>query len=230
MKKLLSFLCIFTMVFSFTACGGQSGTGNATEAEPSVFQPVHSQEPKQENTEAVDTEAANVPQEAEGSHVLVVYFSATGTTKTLAEYAADAMGADIYEIVPEEPYTSADLDYGDSKSRSSIEQNDEAARPAISGGIGNMDQYDTIFLAYPIWWGEAPRIVCTFMESYDFSGKTIVPFCTSGGSEIGSSAGNLHSLAASDATWMDGERLSSGASREDMVSWINGLGLAVTAE
>lgn len=247
MKKLLSFLCIFTMVFSFTACGGQNGTGNASEAEPSVSQPVHSQEPEQtespgqqseenneepaeaeqENTETADTEAAS---EAEGSHVLVVYFSATGTTKALAEYAADAMGADLYEIVPEEPYTEADLDYGDSKSRSSIEQNDEAARPAISGSVEDMEDYDTIILGYPIWWGEAPRIVYTFMESYDFSGKTIVPFCTSGGSGIGASAKNLHSLAASDTTWLDGERFGSSSSRDDMVSWINGLGLDVTAE
>lgn len=250
MKKLLSFLCIFTMVFSLTACGGQDGTGNASEAGTSASQPAHSQEPErtespghqseenngepaeaeQENTETVNTETASEPQETEGSHVLVVYFSATGTTKVLAEYAADAMGADIYEIVPEEIYTSADLDYGDSKSRSSIEQNDEAARPAISGSVENMEQYDTVFLAYPIWWGEAPRIVCTFMESYDFSGKTIVPFCTSGGSGIGLSAKNLHSLAASDVTWLDGERLGSSSSHDDMVSWINGLGLDVTAE
>lgn len=250
MKKLLSFLCIFTMLFSLTACGGQSGTGDASVTEAPASQPVHSQEPEQtessgqqseenngktpeaeqENAEMADTETASGPQEADGSHVLVAYFSATGTTKALAEYAADAMGADIYEIVPEEPYTSEDLDYGDSGSRSSIEQNDEAARPAISGSVGNMDQYDTVFLAYPIWWGEAPRIVYTFMESYDFSGKTIVPFCTSGGSGIGSSARNLHSLAVSDATWLDGERLSSGSSRDDMVSWINGLGLDVAAE
>ncbi len=248
MKKLLSFLCIFTMVFSLTACGGQSGAGNGSEEEPPASQTVHSQEPEQteshgqpfeenskgqaeqENKETADTEAVDTPKEAEGSHVLVVYFSATGTTKALAEYAADAMGADIYEIVPDEPYTEADLDYGDSKSRSSIEQNDETARPAISGSVENMEQYDTVFLAYPIWWGEAPRIVYTFMESYDFSGKTIAPFCTSGGSGIGSSAKNLHSLAASDTTWLDGERFGSGSSREDMVSWINGLGLDVTAE
>ncbi len=250
MKKLFSIFCIFIMVFSLTACGGQDGMGNASEVGTSVSQPVHSQEPKQtespgqsseknseepteteqENTETTDIEATSEPQEADGSHVLVVYFSATGTTKTLAEYAADATGADLYEIVPEEPYTSADLDYGDSKSRSSIEQNDEAARPAISGNVENMEQYDTVFLAYPIWWGEAPRIVYTFMESYDFSEKTIVPFCTSGGSGIGSSARNLHSLVASDTIWLDGERLSSGSSRDDMVSWINGLGLDVTAE
>lgn len=122
------------------------------------------------------------------------------------------------------------MDYNDSGSRSSIEQNDEAARPEISGSVENMEQYDIVFLAYPIWWGEAPRIVYTFMESYDFSGKTIVPFCTSGSSGIGSSAKNLHSLAASDATWLDGERLSGGYSRDDVASWINGLGLGVAAE
>lgn len=250
MRKSLSFLCIFTFVLSLTACGSQSGTGNASEPEPSASQPVHSQEPeqtegpeqsseenneepaeaKQEGSESADTETVNEPQEADGPHVLVAYFSATGTTKALAEYAADAVGADLYEIVPEEPYTEADLDYGDSKSRSSIEQNDEAARPAISGSVEDMKDYDTIILGYPIWWGEAPRIVYTFMESYDFSGKTIVPFCTSGGSGIGASAKNLHSLAASDTTWLDGERFGSSSSRDDMVSWINGLGLDVTAE
>lgn len=156
MKELFSILCIFIMVFSLTACGGQDGMGNASEPKqtesPGQSSEKNSEEPaeaEQENTETADTEAASEPQEADGSHVLVVYFSATGITKTLAEYAADATGADLYEIVPKEPYTSADLDYGDSKSRSSIEQNDEAARPAISGSVENMEQYDTVFLAYP---------------------------------------------------------------------------------
>lgn len=183
-------------------------------------------------TEAQDaeTEASGTDEQTEdGGKVLVAYFSATGTTKTLAEYAADIMGADLYEIVPEEPYTSADLDYGDSNSRSSIEMDDPSARPAISGSVEDMLRYDIIFLGYPIWWGEAPRIVDTFMESYDFSGKTIVPFCTSASSGMGSSARNLHGLCAEDVTWLDGDRLGSSSSREDMVTWINGLGLDVVS-
>lgn len=249
MKKSLSFLCMFTFVLSLTACGSQSGTGNASEAEASASQPVHSQEPeqtegpkqsseenneepagtKQEGTESADTEAVNEPQEADAPHALVAYFSATGTTKALAEYAADAMGADIYEIVPEEPYTDADLNYNDDNSRSTIEMDDPSARPAISSSVENMEQYDIVFIGYPIWWGDAPRIVSTFVESYDFSGKTVIPFCTSGGSGIGSSGNNLEQLT-SGADWLDGRRLDGGASREDIVSWINGLGLEITAQ
>ena len=99
--------------------------------------------------------------------------------------------------------------------------------PAISGGVDNMEQYDVIFLGYPIWWGQAPKIISTFLESYDLSGKTIVPFCTSGSSGIGSSATNLHSLAGS-ATWLDGQRFSGSASRSTVESWVNGLGLTLT--
>ena len=130
----------------------------------------------------------------------------------------------FYEIVPEEPYTEADLNYNDDNSRSTIEMNDPSARPAISGSVENMEQYDIVFIGYPIWWGEAPRIVSTFMESYDFSGKTIVPFCTSGGSGIGSSDSNLEQLT-SGADWLDGRRLNGSDSEETVMEWVNGLGL-----
>lgn len=163
-----------------------------------------------------------------GARVLVAYFSATNTTKPLAEYVADSLGADIYEIVPQIPYTSADLNYGNSSSRTTVEMNDPNARPAISGSVENMGQYDIVFIGYPIWWGQAPRIVSTFLEGYDFSGKTIVPFCTSNNSGMGSSAQNLHSLA-NGANWLDGRRFSGGTSRNTMVDWVNSLGLDVTA-
>lgn len=221
MKRILSMVCICSLLFALTACGSQSnGTDSAdSTAEPSVLQ----------TDEAQDEEQADAEPES-NAKILVAYFSATGTTKALAEYAADAMAADLYEIIPEEPYTDEDLDYGNDQSRSSLEMNDPDARPSISGSVENMEQYDIIFLGYPIWWGDAPRIIASFVESYDFSGKTIVPFCTSGGSGIGSSAKNLHGLAASDVTWLDGERLKSGSSRDDMVNWIGGLGLDVTAK
>ncbi len=138
--------------------------------------------------------------------------------------------ADLYEIVPEEPYTDDDLNYSDRNTRATAEQDDKNVRPAISGSVENMEQYKIVFLAFPIWWGEEPRIMDTFVESYDFSGKTIVPFCTSGGSGIGSSGKNMQNLSTGDATWLDGERLSSSSSREDMVEWINGLGLDVEAK
>lgn len=161
--------------------------------------------------------------------VLVAYFSATNTTRPLAEYIADGLNADLYEIVPEIPYTSADLNYNDSSTRATVEMNDPDARPAISGSVDNMERYDIVFIGYPIWWGQAPRIVSTFLESYDFDGKTIVPFCTSGSSGIGSSARNLHSLT-DGATWLDGQRFSGGTSQSAMITWVNSLGLDITAE
>lgn len=221
MKRILSMVCICSLLFALTACGSQSnGTDSAdSTAEPSVLQTDKAQDEEQAGTEPESN-----------AKILVAYFSATGTTKALAEYAADAMAADLYEIIPKEPYTDEDLDYGNDQSRSSLEMNDPDARPSISGSVENMEQYDIIFLGYPIWWGDSPRIIASFVESYDFGGKTIVPFCTSGGSGIGSSAKNLHGLAASDVTWLDGERLKSGSSRDDIVNWIGGLGLDVTAK
>lgn len=237
MKRILSMVCIFSLLFALTACGKQSnGTDSAdSTAEPSVSQTDRAQDIQQADSSVLPSEDGGQGEQADAepesdAKVLVAYFSATGTTKILAEYAADAMGADLYEITPEEPYTDEDLDYGNDQSRSSLEMNDPDARPSISGSVENMEQYDIIFLGYPIWWGDSPRIIASFMESYDFGGKTIVPFCTSGGSGIGSSAKNLHSLAASDVTWLDGERLKSGSSRDDIVNWIGGLGLDVTAE
>jgi len=166
----------------------------------------------------------------EETNVLVAYFSSTGNTHSLAKHAADALNATLYEIKPETPYTSADLNYRNNSSRVSLERNDSSYRPAISGAVENMEKYDIVFLGYPIWWGQAPRIICTFLDNYDFSGKTIVPFCTSGSSGIGSSAINLHELCADSTNWLSGARLPSSASRNDVVAWINGLGLDVIVE
>lgn len=162
--------------------------------------------------------------------ILVTYFSCTGNTEKVAQDIADELGADIYEIVPEEPYTSADLDSNDSSSRANLEQNDDASRPAISGSAENMEDYGIVFLGYPIWWGEAPKIIHTFLESYDFSGKTIIPFCTSGSVDIGSSATNLHDLTSDTANWLDGARFPSGAARQTVVEWIEDLPIETTAQ
>lgn len=160
----------------------------------------------------------------EKQKILVAYFSCTNTTGTLAKYAAEASGADLYEITPKIPYTEEDLAYY-TGGRADQEQNDPDARPEISGSVKNMEEYDTIVLGYPIWHGQAPRIISTFLESYDFSGKTIVPFCTSHSSGIGSSAANLHALCPDSVKWTDGRRFAAGTSKEEIGNWLADAGI-----
>ena len=140
-------------------------------------------------------------------HILVAVFSASGITKRVGEEIARIAGADFYEIVPKDIYTSADLNWMDKKSRSSVEMNDPSARPAIAGGVPDMASYDTVIVGFPIWWGVAPRIIETFLESYDFSGKKIVPFCTSGGSGVGRSDIALHKNVSGDVKWAKGRQI-----------------------
>ena len=232
MKKTIAILLFLGMVLGLAACGkSASQTGQPTTEEDSV-ESTSSMEEAAENssTDAENrgdsesqSEETDIP-DAQESKVLIAYFSATGTTKGVAEHIANGLNADIYEIVPEDPYTDADLDYNDNNSRTTIEMNDPDVRPVISGSVENMEQYDIVFIGYPIWWGEAPRIISTFVESYDFSGKTIVPFCTSGGSGMGSSAANLEELA-NGAQWLSGQRLSGSDSQDTVMEWVNGLGL-----
>ena len=172
---------------------------------------------------------APAPAPNEETRVLVAYFSATGNTENTAGHLEAVLDADLYEIVPQNPYTSADLNYNNSDSRASREQNDADARPAISGSVDNMEDYDVVFLGYPIWWGQAPKTVYTFLENYNFEGKTIVPFCTSGSSGIGSSATNMHDLAP-DANWLSGQRFSGSADSSAIESWVDGLDLPAVAE
>lgn len=141
---------------------------------------------------------------------LVAYFSASGVTARAAREIAEAVGADLYEICPAEPYTDADLNWTDKKSRSTVEMNDTACRPAIAEPVANMEQYDTVFLGFPIWWYVEPRIVDTFLESYDFSGKTVIPFATSGDSGIGKAEKSLQQHCPK-ASWKRGKLVNSGA-------------------
>ena len=164
------------------------------------------------------------PAPQEGADVLVAYFSATGNTENIAEHLVSILDADLYEIVPEEPYTSEDLDYSNSDCRANREQNDPTARPAISGGVEDLEDYEVVFLGYPIWWGDAPKIISTFLETYDFDGKTIVPFCTSGSSSIGGSVSDLEALT-DGATWLEGQRFSGSASQETVAQWVGSLDL-----
>ena len=178
--------------------------------------------PAPASTPTPEPTAAPADNDRQESKTLVAYFSATNNTEGVAKHIAEGIGADIYEILPEEPYTDADLDYN-SDCRANREQNDDSARPAISGTVENMEQYDTIFLGYPIWWGNAPKIIFTFLESYDFSGKTIIPFCTSGSSPIGSTTAMQN--VTQGANWLDGHRFGGGASSDTVMDWVNGLDL-----
>ena len=200
MKRTIALLLLLTFALALAACG-QKSTETATES------PDPASASRADELGAGDTK------------VLVAYFSQTGNTKPLAEHAAELLHAYLYEITAADPYTDADINYSDSDSRTSKEQNDPDARPAIAGSVENMAQYDIIVLAYPIWWGQAPRIISTFIESYDFSGKTIIPFCTSGSSDIGSSAENLQALCSDTAVWVEGKRLSAGAI-EELEDWL----------
>ena len=150
--------------------------------------------------------------------VLVAYFSASGVTAKVADKLAKATGADLFEIKPTKPYTQADLDWTNKKSRSSIEMDDRNSRPKIANKVSNMSQYDIIFVGFPIWWYREPSIIDTFMESYDFSGKQIIPFATSGGSGMGDSGSIMQKLAPK-ATVDSGKRFSSGVLENDLRAW-----------
>lgn len=212
MKRMTAIFLTLILLFSLAACNG----GTQQKETETLSSNGSTGAENEDNTMNYE--------ETTASGVLVVYFSATGATKTLAEYAKDILNADIYEIVPDDPYTEEDLTYY-TNGRADREQNDSSARPAISGGVENMEQYDTILLGYPIWHGQAPRIISTFLESYDFTDKTILPFCTSHSSEIGSSDTNLHTLAE-NATWLNGRRFAADTSKESLAAWLDEIGIS----
>ena len=154
------------------------------------------------------------------SRALVAYFSASGVTKRVAENLSKAAGADLFEIVPEKIYTNADLNWQDKQSRSSVEMNDRKSRPAISSKIDDIKQYSHVFVGFPVWWYREPSIIDTFMESYDWNGITVIPFCTSGGSGLGDAGKNMQTLGKG-AKVIDGKRLSGNASDADLKAWVD---------
>ena len=239
MRRIVSLLLSFFIIFALTACSQSAASEKQEVTQPAVQKteepPETSQnmiEAEKQKTEEQTNMEMELPEsisaEQEEADVstktLVVYFSCTGTTELVAEYVTEILGADSYEIVPENPYTEADLAYY-TNGRADQEQNDPDVRPGISGGVENMDEYDTIILGYPIWHGQAPRIISTFLESYDFSGKTIIPFCTSHSSGIGSSASNLHTLCSESTEWLEGKRFEAGVSKESVQNWIGEIGI-----
>ena len=209
MKKKISILVAILLAIGITACGNNEGQ----EAEQTLAS-EYASNITDEMVEDASTE--------EDSGVLVVYFSATGTTKDVAEKIAAITGADTYEIKAAQEYTDADLNWNDSGSRSTKEQNDSSVRPEIGSDAISLDGYTTVYIGYPIWWGEEPRIMDTFVESYSFDGITMIPFCTSSSSGIGRSGQNLADNAGS-GTWLDGKRFRAGASEKEIKSWIEGL-------
>ena len=164
---------------------------------------------------------SNKKENQEMKKVLVAYFSASGVTKGAAEQLAAVGGADLHEIKPAQPYTDADLDWRDKQSRSTVEMKDKNSRPAITDKLKNMQDYDVVYVGFPIWWYTVPTIINTFMEAYDFKGKTVIPFATSGGSSIKKACEDLKA-AYPDITWKEGKLLNR-ASKKELETWVKGL-------
>ena len=226
MKKIFASAFMIMSILCLTACGSNAGEA-AHAADSAVQSEVSAEEQNGETdkTEPVkDDNAAETetPEQSENKDTVVVYFSATGTTKGVAEKIAAVTDADIFELIPAEPYSAADLDWNDKNSRTTIEMNDPDVRPAIANDDIELDGYSTMYIGYPIWWGDAPRIISTFVEAHNFDGITVIPFCTSGGSGIGRSGDNL-ALQAGSGNWLKGERLTANVSEDELQNWINGL-------
>lgn len=225
MKKLTALLLSVVLVLSLAACG------SANKPASSTTQPETSAPTEQPTTEPSES-SSTVPAESdpgtqpETGKTLVVYYSASGNTERVAKDIAEAAGADLFEIVPTEVYTSDDLDWTNSDSRVSREHDDESLRdvPLTTTEVPDWDSYDTVFIGYPIWWGIAAWPVDTFVKNNDFTGKTVIPFATSSSSGMGQS-GSLLADMAGTGEWQEGQRFSSGVSGDDVQSWVNGLGL-----
>lgn len=225
MKKLTALLLSVVLVLSLAACG------SANKPASSTTQPETSAPTEQLTTEPSEssstTPAESEPEtQPETGKTLVVYYSASGNTERVAKDIAEAAGADLFEIVPTEGYTSDDLDWTNPDSRVSREHDDESLRdvPLTTTEVPDWDSYDTVFIGYPIWWGIAAWPVDTFVKNNDFTGKTVIPFATSSSSGMGQS-GSLLADMAGTGEWQEGQRFSSGVSSDDVQSWVNGLGL-----
>ena len=232
MKRILTILFSLTMIFSLVACSGQNeqssrSSGSSNSSTEEITPSENSSEPTEQPDKPSDTASSKTPNEKTAEEkTLVVYYSATNNTETVAGYIADATGADIFELVPVEPYTSDDLDWTNSDSRVSREHDNESLRTVeLEKSVpDNWDEYDTVFIGYPIWWGIAAWPTDTFVKANDFTDKTVIPFCTSSSSGLGQS-GELLKEEAKGGNWLEGERFRSGASEDTVKEWVNGLDL-----
>ena len=220
MKKLTALLLSVVLVLSLAACGSANKPASST-TQPETSAPT--EQPESSSTAPAESEPETQP---ETSKTLVVYYSASGNTERVAKDIAEAAGADLFEIVPTEVYTSDDLDWTNPDSRVSREHDDESLRdvPLTTTEVPDWDSYDTVFIGYPIWWGIAAWPVDTFVKNNDFTGKTVIPFATSSSSGMGQS-GSLLADMAGTGEWQEGQRFSSGVSSDDVQSWVKGLGL-----
>lgn len=225
MKKLTALLLSVVLVLSLAACGSANKPASST-TQPETSAPT--EQPATEPSESSSTAPAESEPETqtETGKTLVVYYSASGNTERVAKDIAEAAGADLFEIVPTEVYTSEDLNWTNPDSRVSREHDDESLRdvPLTTTEVPDWDSYDTVFIGYPIWWGIAAWPVDTFVKNNDFTGKTVIPFATSSSSGMGQS-GSLLADMAGTGEWQEGQRFSSGVSSDDVQSWVNGLGL-----
>lgn len=225
MKKLTALLLSVVLVLSLAACGSASKPASST-TQPETSAPT--EQPATEPSESSSTTPAESDPgtQPETGKTLVVYYSASGNTERVAKDIAEAAGADLFEIVPTEVYTSEDLNWTNPDSRVSREHDDESLRdvPLTTTEVPDWDSYDTVFIGYPIWWGIAAWPVDTFVKNNDFTGKTVIPFATSSSSGMGQS-GSLLADMAGTGEWQEGQRFSSGVSSDDVQSWVNGLGL-----
>lgn len=211
MKRLTALLLSVVLVLSLAACGSANKPASSTT------------QPESSSTAPAESEPETQP---ETGKTLVVYYSASGNTERVAKDIAEAAGADLFEIVPTEVYTSEELNWTNPDSRVSREHDDESLRdvPLTTTEVPDWDSYDTVFIGYPIWWGIAAWPVDTFVKNNDFTGKTVIPFATSSSSGMGQS-GSLLADMAGTGEWQEGQRFSSGVSSDDVQSWVNGLGL-----
>ena len=229
MKKIMSTIMALIVALGLVACsseqGGAQSSSEPVQAESSVVTAQEIEESAAEASEAVQESAAE-ESEAQSGKTLVVYYSATGNTEEVAGYIAEATGADVLELDPVEPYSSEDLNYNDSGSRVVYEYENPDARNVelVVDSVDNWSEYDTFYIGYPVWWGIAAWPVNGFVKANDFTGKTVIPFCTSASSGLGES-GELLAEMAGSGDWQEGVRFRSGVSQEDVVAWVESLGL-----